>query len=433
MSFHLAAARHVERVSRILTLAGAAATVIFAVVASLGAQAQEYRPGFACPRPDETDQLATAICADAGMAKAELILEKAYYLHREVEGPSAFIALKARAGTFDKTVRDACKIPSPGKPGPMPGTAGACYIGQATKFAKEWAGSLYGPPYDEAVRDIDTHIALQRQLISLGLLQGASADGVYGDATREAIISWQRARNLRATGFLSEMQARQLMGSSTLNGIISRDAAAERLQALFTRDMLEIRVAYLETLTGPAMRIAKLSGDREARTYRLAGCDVTAYVMRGDVYGYGLDVKRACKPDISDIFRSAPQTSWPMTFGTFGQDFWGAAYQANCLTSCGNSSVPLVLFRYQGPHASDYINVELTVALYLDSTLTASETWKDAMKPRGADYVINGKFNCEGRYQEVAQKAFAGIAFTHLFVGHGQDETADEVDMSCSR
>ena len=77
------------------------------------AWATDYHPGFTCPRPDASDPLTTAICADPAMAKAELTLEKAYYAHRELEGPSAYHRLKVQAVAYDTEMRKACDIPAP--------------------------------------------------------------------------------------------------------------------------------------------------------------------------------------------------------------------------------------------------------------------------------------------------------------------------------
>jgi hypothetical protein len=138
--------------------------VVVTVIASASGRAAEYHPGFACPRPDASDPLATAICADPDLAKAELVLEKAYYLRREVDGPLAFQALKGKAAAIDKATREACGIPTPGSVAAMPSGAAACYVAKTQRAASDWATSVTWSAYDEATRDIDVHIELQQKL-----------------------------------------------------------------------------------------------------------------------------------------------------------------------------------------------------------------------------------------------------------------------------
>jgi peptidoglycan hydrolase-like protein with peptidoglycan-binding domain len=68
----------------------------------------------------------------------------------------------------------------------------------------------------EISRAIQQHIALQRDLAELGFLPpGAAIDGVYGPATRSAILAWQRARGRTPTAFLSDDEARLVTGEAT--------------------------------------------------------------------------------------------------------------------------------------------------------------------------------------------------------------------------
>lgn len=67
---------------------------------------------------------------------------------------------------------------------------------------------LDGPARQEAQRDLERHIVLQSGLIALGFLPVASvADGVYGPATRAAIIEFQTRAAVKLSGFLSDDDA----------------------------------------------------------------------------------------------------------------------------------------------------------------------------------------------------------------------------------
>ena len=53
-------------------------------------------------------------------------------------------------------------------------------------------------------RSLEQHIALQGALKATGFLDPqATADGIYGTGTRDAITRLQQARGLPATGFMS--------------------------------------------------------------------------------------------------------------------------------------------------------------------------------------------------------------------------------------
>lgn len=81
------------------------------------------------------------------------------------------------------------------------------------------SAEVYHPDFDcsraheEATRPIDDHIALQRKLQALGFLPSEVVpDGVYGDATRRAILRWQeQASQPNRDGFLGNDDALSLM------------------------------------------------------------------------------------------------------------------------------------------------------------------------------------------------------------------------------
>jgi peptidoglycan hydrolase-like protein with peptidoglycan-binding domain len=420
------------KVRRLLGLA--ICLILVALSGTALADSPQYKPGFPCPRPDNSDVLATAICANSDMAKAELNVEKAYYVVREADGPSTYHDLKLKADADDKKLRRDCGIPLPGRPGTMPIDGASCYIKEAAKNAQDLGEDAYGYGYDEINRDIDTHIALQQKLIDDHILDSPQADGVYGDTTREAIIAWQRGMGDVATGFLSNYQAMQLITEPPPT-IPPEWKARDLFQNLFSNDMLNIQVAFLESVLGPARTVTALSQNRQARTYRAMGCAVTAYVQNDVVYGYGMNISRACYADLSSFVGGTdmPPITVSSTFGQY-EDGIPGSYLATCLQDCGNAQDPMVIMRYEGPHADNYIDIELGVTLGTDKAIDASEAWADAMKAEGEKWIDDGNFNCApggDKYQDVAAKAFAGVAPTWLFVGYGQDEWEDQAQSGC--
>ena len=178
---------------------------------SAGALATEYHPGFTCPRPNNDDQLAVEICANQSMAREELIFEKTYYAHRQQDGVQAYHDLKVKAVAYNTALRTTCGIPAAGSSGQMPPTAPACYVDQIKSQVANLSTTLHGGALDEARRDIDVHIEIQQKLMDTGLLPGTSADGIYGDATRIAIVRWQQQHGYSATGFVTDTQASVLL------------------------------------------------------------------------------------------------------------------------------------------------------------------------------------------------------------------------------
>jgi clan AA aspartic protease (TIGR02281 family) len=64
---------------------------------------------------------------------------------------------------------------------------------------------------EEARRQIEGHMVLQRDLQVAGFLPPTEIiDGVYGSATRTAILTWQQSQGTEPTGFLGDADATRL-------------------------------------------------------------------------------------------------------------------------------------------------------------------------------------------------------------------------------
>src|ERR1700722_7299374 len=72
-----------------------------------------------------------------------------------------------------------------------------------------------------------------------------------------------------------------------------RAMAASKLLSIFKFDMLNAQVAYLESITGPAMHIYSFA-DIEIRDYRVDGCNVQAFVGGAEVKRYSLALTPKC-------------------------------------------------------------------------------------------------------------------------------------------
>ncbi len=90
-------------------------------------------------------------------------------------------------------------------------------------------------------------MTLQTQLSALGYPTGV-ADGLWGSNTRGAIVRWQTANKVSATGYLTaqqvnliEQQARPVVGSDPVGSVTVDDRTEERLLSLTADERREIQ------------------------------------------------------------------------------------------------------------------------------------------------------------------------------------------------
>jgi len=153
------------------------------------------------------------ICSSADLSRIDLTFVQAYYALRQQVGETGWQALKAEALDFQNRTMQRCGVPATGSLPPEPGPWVVCLSAAYERQRAVWLSRLSGPAAEEAGRPIEQHIALQRDLQTLGFLPPtATIDGVYGAATRLAILAWQRTRVLPASGFLDDHDATVLAG-----------------------------------------------------------------------------------------------------------------------------------------------------------------------------------------------------------------------------
>ncbi|QEO17861.1 restriction endonuclease [Acetobacter vaccinii] len=171
---------------------------------------ERYKPDFNCSVDHSKDSIATMLCNNSEAAKHELIFDQAYYALRQTVGKSGWKALKQEV-VNDSTLLTDCLIPSTSSADP------ACYIAHMDALTDKYKSRLTGTSLQEANRPIDQHITLQEDLINLGFLKNTTqVDGVYGEATRTAIVKWQKSNgDETADGFLSDSDAEKLSSQST--------------------------------------------------------------------------------------------------------------------------------------------------------------------------------------------------------------------------
>lgn len=167
-------------------------------------------PGFDCTKA--VTPLGLMICRNDDLSKLDLEFVQAYQALRQQVGDTGVSQLREEAVEFQSTTLLTCGIPEQGE------VAGSsdCLRTQYSKQRAIWVSRLSGAALEEATRPIDLHIKLQTQLQQLGYLPAtATIDGIYGPATRSAIVAWQNAVGQPTDGFLSNTDAGSILQNST--------------------------------------------------------------------------------------------------------------------------------------------------------------------------------------------------------------------------
>jgi len=172
-------------------------------------------PSFPCPTP--RDPLGQLICESPSLSRSDLAFVQTYQALRQQSSPDQQVALRNDAARFGRAVRTACGIGQPVGPNePVPENpppkAAACVAREYAQQRAAWAARLQGAAAEEAKRSLTQQIALQKDLQIIGLLpNNEPANGVYGNATRAAIMAFQQTMGLSATGLMGDEMAGALM------------------------------------------------------------------------------------------------------------------------------------------------------------------------------------------------------------------------------
>jgi clan AA aspartic protease (TIGR02281 family) len=201
------------------------------------------------------------------------------------------------------------------------------------------------------------------------------------------------------------------------------------LQDLFSADMLNIQIPFLESRIGVARRVSMNAGEQQ-RSYTIDGCQLTAYVRKNEVVAYGLilggnqqwrSAKRNCnvKIPMMDV-----QTN-DLTIGKFvAAEGLGIAAPANlfhsdCITMCGNVADPAVRLHWEGPHALNFLTVDLISIIAYGPSIEAASRWSNLMTAaEGQQYVMSARFNCDAKYQRLGVQLFRDDDVYQIIVGY---------------
>jgi hypothetical protein len=190
--------------------------------------------------------------------------------------------------------------------------------------------------------------------------------------------------------------------------------APPMLAKIFRPDMLGARVAYFEHVVGPAWRI-----EGRLRRYKVGDCTVTIAVRAGEIKSLSLDLDQTCTIDPAPFLEARLPSANRMTFGDFDRAYHGRFY-ADCLTLCSNRADPVVFEHFDGPHALNFVEVNLQAALVDDAVIKAADEWSGAIaSTKGSKFVEHRGFNCTGQFDAAAHKAFQMVRLTAITIGEG--------------
>jgi hypothetical protein len=103
----------------------------------------------------------------------------------------------------------------------------------------------------------------------------------------------------------------------TIEVLLNQACAASKLSSIFQEQMLNVQVAYLETITGPGMHIFPGRDGLQRRDYLVEGCKVIAHARDPVVIGYSLDLTPKCNFNLSNFMGDRYSTTRGLTVGKF--------------------------------------------------------------------------------------------------------------------
>ena len=193
------------------------------------------------------------------------------------------------------------------------------------------------------------------------------------------------------------------------------DRPSPLIQKIFVYKMLGARFEYLETFTGPAMRI----DSRGTRFYEVDGCDVRAGPYRGDVGYLRIEITPKCTFDSKPFLWNVPLGPLTqLTMGGFDKATGGlASANADCLTFCGRGeefSLP-PHETWSGAMADAQIEVLAEAGPEVDTNSWA----KPLIAVHGEDWVNQGRFQCDERSSAIGKKIMEKVRVAAISIGFG--------------
>lgn len=192
----------------------------------------------------------------------------------------------------------------------------------------------------------------------------------------------------------------------------------DKLARIFRYEMLGARIAYLESFVGPAMRI----NDDKSRQYEVGGCNVTIDSDGTLITGFRLELTPSCTFDVRKIVGLELPTANAITFGRFAQNAPDSKFLSSCIYLCGNAADPEVQLYWQGPHASNFLEVVVGTQVVSIPAIEATERIRKEMTwGESGDYVLWTKFNCDKKYDRFAANSLRDVPISFIEIGYHVD------------
>lgn len=206
----------------------------------------------------------------------------------------------------------------------------------------------------------------------------------------------------------------KMLIASMLLSPFANAVQAKTVNEVFNGDMLGTTQRYFESIAG----IPRKSSGNE-HSFRVQGCNITATIDNNDVSALRMELNDKCQADLSTFIDSyTPPANTPLTVGAF--EFDNFTFMADCLSLCGNAADPSVFALWEGPRATNFIEVLLEFKLVGDAALDAADEWEELMKKAaGEDYIMETRFNCDDRFNTQGYNAFKNVTPTAITIGHG--------------
>lgn len=208
----------------------------------------------------------------------------------------------------------------------------------------------------------------------------------------------------------------------------SNSIAGEKLNQIFDPEMIGANLPYFERISGPAKNSDSFAKNELTNLYKIEGCEVNVKITGNKIQSIGLNkISSKCAFDLNKFLPNAGGGNLPpltdLTFGKFDKLAGVGQYGADCLLACGNGTDPISYELWQASRADDGYQVKLGVRLNSEDGSNASDVWKNAMaKKESDDWLIETKFNCTNKYNNIAKKAFANVKITSITIGVGYSE-----------
>jgi hypothetical protein len=104
-----------------------------------------------------------------------------------------------------------------------------------------------------------------------------------------------------------------------------------------------------------------------------------------------------------------------VTFGSLAMAFYETKFLPSCISNCGNAAEPVYSFWGKTPHSDGFLEV---VASSYDSAgaIALQAAFRKVMTD--AD-ISMGRYNCNAKYNALAQTAFKNARIYEITIGYG--------------